>query len=396
MTQKIVQNDIVLGRSGEAVDKTITFDTGDGSGNAKITASNADQSLALKNNVSVTGNITASGYVQGQLKNVLYQEATGTAFVYEPEINVSSIKVRMQGRGGKGGLCERTTGHSASAGGSGGNYSEFFIKDVQTDLLQTGKSAVATSIITADNEIVFSGGHPFYPGQPVQLTTTDTLPGGLSLATTYFVAVKNSTTIILSTSTTHGLYWSSVIGSSYLTVIAASLGSSVAAGSVVSISSAGTGDHTVTALSGIYAHLYTPRGGGSFPDQTASFAFDSFEDDSFVFASGGKIGASSLIGTTTDSATIDTVPNDNQGRPNTLEVQGSCGKAGLVFGGYASRTNQGGSSVLGGQTATTSFDAAGRHGTNYGSGGSGAGRRTNGSSAGGEGAAGIIIIEEYY
>ena len=82
------------------------------------------------------------------------------------------------------------------------------------------------------------------------------------------------------------------------------------------------------------------------------------------------------------------------GSSGDLNLSGQSGGGGLGVSGYYS--GAGGSSILGLGGASITADATGQAGKNYGGGGSG-GRNINDSGqAGGAGAAGVVIVTEYY
>lgn len=68
-----------------------------------------------------------------------------------------------------------------------------------------GKASLAQTFTTnhagSNTNITVANSAIYYRGTPVQLTTTGTLPTGLSLATTYYVIIINATTIHLASST---------------------------------------------------------------------------------------------------------------------------------------------------------------------------------------------------
>ena len=79
----------------------------------------------------------------------------------------------------------------------------------------------ATDIITVPSNLILK------TGQPVVLTTTGTLPAGLSLATTYYVIRLSATTIYLATSVSNA--------------------NTASGGNRINITSVGSGTHTLTA-----------------------------------------------------------------------------------------------------------------------------------------------------
>ena len=100
-------------------------------------------------------------------------------------------------------------------------------------------SPTLTSTFTTDfmsnNELLTLSATGFITtGTKVQFTTTGTLPTGLSLATDYYVEVQSSTTLVVATSTAN-----------------------IIAGTYVTLSSDGTGTHTLNIQ-------YTPRALGEY------------------------------------------------------------------------------------------------------------------------------------
>lgn len=63
----------------------------------------------------------------------------------------------------------------------------------------------STDVNTSTDEITVTANDGFRDGRAITLTTTGTLPTGLSLATTYYIIVVDSTTIKLATSRTNAL-----------------------------------------------------------------------------------------------------------------------------------------------------------------------------------------------
>lgn len=83
----------------------------------------------------------------------------------------------------------------------------------------------ADTFTAADTDICTAEAHGMVTGLKVQLTTTDTLPAGLSLLTDYYVINLSADTFSLASSLNNAL-----------------------AGTAVDITDAGTGTHTITAV----------------------------------------------------------------------------------------------------------------------------------------------------
>lgn len=88
----------------------------------------------------------------------------------------------------------------------------------------TAQDFVSPGDVDVTENSVVLGTHSYLTGLKGQLTTTGTLPAGLSLATDYYIIVVNSTTVKFATSLANAL-----------------------AGTAVDITDAGTGTHTFTA-----------------------------------------------------------------------------------------------------------------------------------------------------
>lgn len=84
-------------------------------------------------------------------------------------------------------------------------------------------SFAAAAVDTSTDIITTSSNATLYTGTPVVLTTTGTLPSGLSLATTYYVIYQSATTFKLATSLANAV-----------------------AGTAINITSQGSGTHTAT------------------------------------------------------------------------------------------------------------------------------------------------------
>lgn len=104
----------------------------------------------------------------------------------------------------------------------------------------TGRQAlgVATvgSVDTGANTITFTANHNLETGWPVRFKTTGTLPGGIAAGTTYFVRVINNTTIAIHPIESSGALYPQQ--------------NAVANESVISLTSSGSGTHTLYILRG--------------------------------------------------------------------------------------------------------------------------------------------------
>lgn len=87
----------------------------------------------------------------------------------------------------------------------------------------SAKVVAAATDVNISTETFTSVAHGFTTGLKVQLTTTTTLPGGLSLATDYFVIVVTADTFKLANSLVNAL-----------------------AGTAIDLTTTGTGNHTIT------------------------------------------------------------------------------------------------------------------------------------------------------
>lgn len=119
------------------------------------------------------------------------------------------------------------------------------IIDVNTPAAKTFTAAVTDICTSAAND--------YTTGLKVQLTTTTTLPAGLSLATDYFVVVLTTTTFKLATSLANA---------------------TAATPIVVDITDAGTGTHTITpvALAAATISLQKSNDNLTFDDVTTATA----------------------------------------------------------------------------------------------------------------------------
>lgn len=103
----------------------------------------------------------------------------------------------------------------------------FAIVSVATDVTPSLHNFATTDVSTLNSAIVISS-HGYATGLKVQFTTTTTLPGGLSLLTDYYMIVTTSSTIRVATSLSNAL-----------------------SGTYVTLTTTGTGTHTVTPTTSI-------------------------------------------------------------------------------------------------------------------------------------------------
>jgi hypothetical protein len=104
----------------------------------------------------------------------------------------------------------------------------------KTFMVFYGEAGAPVTATRSSNTLVVPTGHPFVNGQMITLKTTNTLPGGAEVLTLYYVRDRTTTSISL----------------------AATPG-----GSVITLSSAGTGTHTVVPfkISGFFAMADNPE-----------------------------------------------------------------------------------------------------------------------------------------
>lgn len=95
----------------------------------------------------------------------------------------------------------------------------------------------ATSDVDTTNDIITETGHNYYTGLVGQLTSSGSLPGGLSLATDYYIIVVTANTYRLATSKANA-----------------------SAGTYINITSTGSGTHTFTPRGDIESLKFNFRG----------------------------------------------------------------------------------------------------------------------------------------
>ena len=113
----------------------------------------------------------------------------------------------------------------------------------------TVSAPAAGTFTAAVTDICTKANHGYKNGLKVQLTTTTTLPAGLSLATDYYVIYLSANTFSLATSAALAL-----------------------AGTAIDITSTGTGTHTITpqALAGASVKLQGSQDGVTYVDLSVS------------------------------------------------------------------------------------------------------------------------------
>lgn len=123
------------------------------------------------------------------------------------------------------GIASVTTSSTTNSGVV--SLKDFSVLDVTaavTVSTPAAKSFTAASDVNTATDVVTLGAHGYLTGLKGQLTTTTTLPAGLSLATDYYIIVVSSTTVKFATSQANAI-----------------------AGTAVDITTTGTGTHTFTA-----------------------------------------------------------------------------------------------------------------------------------------------------
>lgn len=156
----------------------------------------------------------------------------------------------------------------------------------------------------------------------------------------------------------------------------------------------------ITAPSSTYAYLVGTGGtGGSAGANNGNPGTSTTFGTAFLNASGGTGGISSGSGTT--ATTIGGLGSaGGSGSGGDINIDGQDGTTATIFGALSVMAGAGGFSEFssGSRVRTaTSGNAAGFNGTGYGGGGGGGIDVNNsGSSAGGNGADGLIIVEEFY
>lgn len=116
----------------------------------------------------------------------------------------------------------------------------------------TGNNGTSQVFTAATTDIITSAAHGRVTGERVRLTTTTTLPAGLSLATTYYVIRIDADTFKLASSAANAL-----------------------AGTAVDITDTGTGVHTVSGyenITGIFLTAAAVAIRAGIPEQTAELA----------------------------------------------------------------------------------------------------------------------------
>ena len=115
----------------------------------------------------------------------------------------------------------QTIATAASVAGAGGDVQQ--AKGVGIMCVITNSAPAAGTFTAAVTDICTKAAHTYLTGLKVQLTTTKTLPAGLSLATDYFVIKLDADTFKLASSLVNAQ-----------------------AGTAVDITDTGTGTHTIT------------------------------------------------------------------------------------------------------------------------------------------------------
>ena len=155
--------------------------------------------------------------------------------------------------------------------------------DMETNQLQRQEN-VAGTFTAATSDIITASTFNLYNGIPVQLTTSDTLPAGLALATTYYTVDSSGSTAKLSL--TEG-------------------------GSAVDITDTGTGTHTLT-TQGIYWDFDTfpflnipasPFDGETTTQPAQTLTPSNTEGSVKLTAGGGSVFSSASIGQLIDAGT---------------------------------------------------------------------------------------------
>ena len=118
-------------------------------------------------------------------------------------------------------------------------------KTISVQGVVTVNTAAAGAFTAAVTDICTKSAHAFFTGLKVQLSTTTTLPAGLSLATDYFVIVIDADTFSLAVSLANALI-----------------------GTAIDITTTGTGTHTITptAIAGGTWSLQQSNDGTNYAD----------------------------------------------------------------------------------------------------------------------------------
>lgn len=247
------------------------------------------------------------------------------------------------------------------------------------DMLYGGLSGVPTRIPfgTSGQVPVSSGGSVAFQtltAPTVSIANTGSLSGGFSATGNYTPPT--------------GVKWIRV------TVVGGGAGGGGTASTAANSGAAGGGSGGATCIKWIAnplsTYAFTVGAGGSISG--ANGGASTFGS---LTAGGGAGGVSAVQGTTTTVSGTPSIGGTATG--GDLNIQGGMGEAGLIFGTTNALSGAGGASIFGPGGVSQTSTNVGAAGLNYGSGGSGAAQTNNGGvKAGGAGADGIIIVEEFY
>ena len=334
-----------------------------------------EDDLDVTGEVDVTGNLTVSGNAPGRQKGFITVDDTNTPFVYVPSAGTKAIEVTVVGGGGGAGGCAATSGSNRAMGGHGGGAGTAikYFADLSVLLPDAETADSATDVNASFNWFENITDHGFETGRAVQLTTTGTLPGGLSLATTYYIykvpSVADTFRFCATNTDAH-------------------------AGNNISLSSTGSGIHTVTPTT---SEMNVVAGaGGAGGSNTSSGATG--EDSSFglLMSASGGTGGTGGIATTGPSLIVSGVSGAGTGGDQNF--QGGHGGMGRIASNILYPLSTSGHSHFAGGWRYSNSSSNGSDGYAPGGGGQGPCAYSSGqpSRTGGDGGHGVVYIKEYY
>lgn len=334
--------------------------------------------LTAAGDAAITGALSVTSQsAPGRFKQFItvdVADMTSGAYVYEPDADVKSIKVTGVGGGAGGGSAQATGGSQVSGGGLGGGGSAFIKWYKREDLTPNPITVASADIDNAADTFTFTA-HGFETGREVRLTTSDTLPAGLSVDTSYYIIRDDADTFKLASSRANAM-----------------------AGTQIDITTDGVGDQTVTSHGAIHAigvvgaggaggSAAGANGGGAGGATNFKIAQADGAGESFAIAASAVSGTYFASGTTL-------APEASGGD---LNLAGSAGSIDVFISNNWTRAMSGASPFAGSVRSSNSNTAVGEDGKFPGGGGSNARNGTSQSGrAGGDGADGVIWIEEFY
>ena len=351
-----------------------------------VGAATVTGAFGVTGDTAITGDLTVTGNAPGKFKRFVQKDFDFSSteihwYYHEIGDDVSTVEATVVGSGGGSGGTDATTA-GQSACGSGGGAGGVCIKTmVRADFEHPELNIDSSDIDDVTNR--FNEGHDYPHGLPVQLTTTGTLPGGLSLSTTYYV--KNN----------------AVTGSFFqLMATQDGTGSENVGGSAIDLTTQGTGVHTVVPQTA-FVSGYVGIGGFRGSSGTA-YNGVAGQAGTLVYSPVAEIIAGRGLGGGSGNATsgVSLIEGGSGGTATGGDQNflGAVGGAGGVFAGYPVKSNFGGGNHLVPPTSSPAgYTDNGRDGNFPGGGAVGAtARNASGSRDGGTGGDGVVFLKEYY